>query len=143
MDNFSFAADAQYVLNYCSKYLPLFSTVPRHVEPWMFNANHQKPKPTTTESFFAMDCADFHILRPGCGIGLHRHRDNQEIFYITQGRSGFMFVGDGCLMPNRDRCMEVRDTGRDTFSLVQPGGFHGLLNNMEKHMSLLMFGGYD
>ena len=115
----------------------------RDVEPWMFNANHQKPATTTQESFFSMDYIDYHILRPGCGIGLHRHRDNQEIFYITQGRSGLMFMGDWCLMPDRDRCLEIRYMGRDTFSLVKPGGFHGLLNNTEEDMCLLMFGGYD
>ncbi|HTI70262.1 MAG TPA: cupin domain-containing protein [Candidatus Limnocylindria bacterium] len=115
----------------------------REVEPWMFNAIHQKPSTTSTESFFTMDYIDFHILRPGCGIGLHRHRDNQEIFYLTQGRSGLMFVGDWCLLPNRDRCLEARYMSRDTFSLVKPGGFHGLLNNTEEDMCLLMFGGYD
>jgi hypothetical protein len=115
----------------------------REVEPWMYDASHRKPPAKIEESFFTMDYIDFHILLPGCGIGLHRHRDNQEIFFITAGRSGLMFCGDWCELPNRDRCLEGRYMGANTFSLIKPGGFHGLWNNTEERMSLLMFGGYD
>ena len=114
----------------------------REVDPWMFNAFGQKPAATTQESFFTMDYLDLHILRPGCGIGLHRHRDNQEIFFLMEGE-GLMFCGDWCQLPERDRCIEARYLTPGHFSLIKPGGFHGLLNTMDDNMTLLMFGGYD
>jgi hypothetical protein len=33
------------------------------------------------ENSMAVDYMDLHILKPECGIGIHRHRDNQEIFF--------------------------------------------------------------
>jgi mannose-6-phosphate isomerase-like protein (cupin superfamily) len=36
---------------------------------------------------------DLHILKPECGIGIHRHRDNQEIFFLLSG-TGIMVMGD-------------------------------------------------
>ena len=114
----------------------------REVDPWMFDAAGQKHPGPIQESFFAMDYLDLHVLKPGCGIGLHRHRDNQEIFFLIEG-SGLMFCGDWCALPNRDRCLEARYLAPGTFTVIKPGGFHGLLNVRDENMSLLMFGGYD
>jgi mannose-6-phosphate isomerase-like protein (cupin superfamily) len=114
----------------------------REVDPWMFDATGQKHQGTVQESFFAMDYLDLHVLKPGCGIGLHRHRDNQEIFFLMEG-SGLMFCGDWCALPDRDRCLEARYLAPGSFTLIKPGGFHGLLNVRDENMSLLMFGGYD
>ena len=120
----------------------VLNEVGREVDPWMFDANgHKNPNPIQ-ESFFSMYYLDLHILKPGCGIGLHRHRDNQEIFFMMQG-TGLMFCGDWCKLPNRDRCLEARYLTPGTFSLIKPGGFHGLLNTTDENLSLLMFGGYD
>ena len=114
----------------------------REMEPWMFNAYGVKSPNPTPEPFFTMDYMDLHVLKPGCGIGLHRHRDNQEIFFLMAG-SGLMFCGDWCELENRVRCLEARYLTPGSFSLIKPGGFHGLLNAADENMSLLMFGGYD
>ena len=114
----------------------------REVDPWMFDADGIKPTAAKRESFFAMDYLDLHVLRPGCGIGLHRHRDNQEIFFLIEG-CGLMFCGDWCELESRDRCLEARFLKPGHFALIKPGGFHGLLNVRDENMSLLMFGGYD
>ena len=116
--------------------------VGREVDPWMFDAYGKKNPNPIQEQFFTMNYLDLHILRPGCGIGLHRHRDNQEIFFMTEG-TGLMFCGDWCKLPNRDRCLEARYLTPGSFSLIKPGGFHGLLNTTDENLSLLMFGGYD
>jgi mannose-6-phosphate isomerase-like protein (cupin superfamily) len=116
--------------------------VGREVDPWMFDAYGNKNANPVQEQFFTMDYLDLHILRPGCGIGLHRHRDNQEIFFMMEG-TGLMFCGDWCKLPNRDRCLEARYLTPGSFSLIKPGGFHGLLNTTDANLSLLMFGGYD
>ena len=62
---------------------------------------------TGAKPFMAVDYMDLHILKPDCGIGLHRHRDNQEVFLMLEGRA-YMVVGDWCQMPDRERCFEIR-----------------------------------
>ncbi len=114
----------------------------REMEPWMFNAYGKKSATPAPESFFTMDYMDLHVLKPGCSIGLHRHRDNQEIFFLMDG-SGLMFCGDWCQLANRERCLEARHLAPGSFSLIKPGGLHGLMNTADENMSLLMFGGYD
>ena len=32
------------------------------------------------DRYMTVDYMDLHILQPECGIGVHRHRDNQEVF---------------------------------------------------------------
>jgi mannose-6-phosphate isomerase-like protein (cupin superfamily) len=114
----------------------------RDVMPWMFNANDVKSPTPGHERAFSVEYMDLHILKPTCGIGLHRHRDNQEIFFVTDG-VGIMVFGDWCQFPNRDRCFEIRTLGAGSFTLVKPGQLHALFNVTDEDMSLLMFGGYD
>ena len=114
----------------------------REVEPWMFDAGGIKPGVPKREASFTMDYLDLHLLRPGCGIGLHRHRDNQEIFFLMEG-AGLMFCGDWCQLDKRVRCLEARYLKPGHFALIKPGGFHGLYNVRDENMTLLMFGGYD
>lgn len=114
----------------------------REVEPWMFNASGAKSPASSRERFLAVDYMDLHILKPECGIGIHRHRDNQEIFFMVQG-TGIMVMGDWCEMPGRERCFEIRTMESGSFSLLKPGQLHALFNVTDEDLSLLMFGGYD
>src|ERR1700720_3973596 len=50
---------------------------------------------------------DLHILKPECGIGIHCHRDNREIFFLLSG-IGIMVTGDWCQSSARERCFEIR-----------------------------------
>ena len=79
----------------------------------MFDAFGQKSGQAREERFLAVDYMDLHIMKPNSGIGLHRHRDNQEIFFMVEGR-GYMVIGDWCKMPSRERCFEVRTLRRVT-----------------------------
>ncbi|MDP9053029.1 MAG: cupin domain-containing protein [Acidobacteriota bacterium] len=114
----------------------------RDVEPWMFDANGNKNSGPKREKFFATDYMDLHILKPECGIGIHRHRDNQEIFFLLTG-AGIMVTGDWCKFPTRERCFEIRTMTSGSFSLLKPGNLHALFNVTDEDISLLMFGGYD
>jgi len=114
----------------------------REVEPWMFGANGDKAPNPRYEKFFAVDYMDLHILKPECGIGIHRHRDNQEIFFLLSG-AGVMVTGDWCQFPQRERCFEIRTLAAGSFSLLKPGNLHALFNVTDEDISLLMFGGYD
>ncbi|MEY3390905.1 MAG: hypothetical protein RL350_1167, partial [Pseudomonadota bacterium] len=79
----------------------------RNLEPWNINAFGRKVLAKEREDFMSVDYMDLHILKPDCGIGLHRHRDNQEVFLMMSGR-GYMVVGDWAKMDTRERCFEVR-----------------------------------
>jgi hypothetical protein len=114
----------------------------RDVEPWSFDAMHVKPAATRKEPFLAVDYMDLHIVRPNGGIGLHRHRDNQELFMVLENEA-LMVVGDWCELPTRQRAFEVRTLRAGHFALLKPGQLHGLLNPTDEDIPLLMFGGYD
>lgn len=114
----------------------------RDVEPWMFDANGNKAPGTRKEKFLAVEYMDLHILKAECGIGIHRHRDNQEIFFMLNG-AAVMVMGDWCEFPERERCFEVRTMTGGTFSLLKAGNLHALFNVTDEDVSLLMFGGYD
>jgi mannose-6-phosphate isomerase-like protein (cupin superfamily) len=114
----------------------------REVEPWMFGADGAKTSSPRKERFLAVEYMDLHILKPECGIGIHRHRDNQEIFFMMVG-TGIMVVGDWCQFPDRERAFEIRAMGPGSFSLLKAGQLHALFNVTDEDMSLLMFGGYD
>jgi mannose-6-phosphate isomerase-like protein (cupin superfamily) len=114
----------------------------RTPQPWNFDAFYRKDHGGRRENFLAVDYMDLHIMKPFCGIGLHRHRDNQEVFFMMDGR-GYMVVGDWCKMPERDRCFEVRTLQAGHFAMLKGGNLHGLMNPSDENISLFMFGGYD
>jgi mannose-6-phosphate isomerase-like protein (cupin superfamily) len=114
----------------------------RDVEPWMFDANGQKNPAVRHENSMTLDYMDLHVLKPECGIGIHRHRDNSEIFFLLSG-IGIMVVGDWCQFPDRERSFEIRTMTAGSFSLLKPGNLHALFNVTDEDISLLMFGGYD
>ena len=114
----------------------------RSLQPWNFDAFGNKNHLSTTENFFAVDYMDLHLLKGFCGIGLHRHRDNQEVFLMMQGQ-GFMVVGDWCKMPQRERCFEIRTLRAGHFAMLKGGNLHALMNPGDQDIFLFMFGGYD
>lgn len=114
----------------------------RTPQPWNFDAFGRKDHNGRRENFMAVDYMDLHVLKANCGIGLHRHRDNQEVFFMMQGR-GYMVVGDWCKMPNRERCFEIRSLRAGHMAMLKGGNLHGLMNPSDENISLFMFGGYD
>jgi hypothetical protein len=114
----------------------------RQLEPWSFDAFGVKHPAGAAEKFMAVDYMDLHVLKPECGIGLHRHRDNQEVFLMMEGRA-YMVVGDWCKMPGRERCLEVRTLRAGHFALLKGGNLHGIMNATDEDTALFMFGGYD
>jgi mannose-6-phosphate isomerase-like protein (cupin superfamily) len=114
----------------------------REIEDWMFDANGNKAPGSRYEKFFATEHMDLHILKPECGIGIHRHRDNQEIFFLLSG-IGIMVTGDWCQSSARERCFEIRTMTPGSLTLLKPGQLHALFNVTDEDIWLLMFGGYD
>lgn len=125
----------------------------RDLPPWSYDADwldvpvHERKTPDPRskrrrESFLAVDYMDLHILKPNCCIGIHRHRDNQEVFMLLAGR-GLMLMGDWCEFPHRQQAFEVRTMLPGDLSLCKTGYLHALLNPTDEDVSLFMFGGYD
>jgi mannose-6-phosphate isomerase-like protein (cupin superfamily) len=114
----------------------------RTLMPWNFDAFGHKGHNGDVEPFMAVNYMDLHIVLPDCGIGLHRHRDNQEVFLMMDGEA-FMVVGDWCQTDVRERCLEIRTLRAGHFAMLKGGNLHGLMNPSDEQLSLFMFGGYD
>lgn len=115
----------------------------RVLEPYNLDAfGHKGHASGDIEPFMAVDYMDLHVLDPACGIGLHRHRDNQEIFLMLDG-DGIMVVGDWADSGSRARAFEVRRLPAGHLALLKGGNLHGLANPADQRASLFMFGGYD
>lgn len=115
----------------------------RPLESWNFDANGEKGHhPGDIERFMAVHYMDMHVLDPACGIGLHRHRDNQEVFLMLGGE-GYMVVGDWADSGSRTRSFEVRTLRSGQLALLKGGNLHALSNPMDRQAALFMFGGYD
>ena len=62
----------------------------------------------------------------GSTIGVHRHADNEEYYYVLEGRGTMLLDG------KRYEIHKGDITG------VYPGGSHGLENNSKKKMQILV-----
>ena len=110
---------------------------------WQFGDHlNAKAGGAKRERFMAVDYMDLHLLQPECGIGVHRHRDNQEVFLMMHGK-GMMVVGDWCQFPTRERCFEVRTMLAGDLTVCKTGQLHALYNKTDAPCELFMFGGYD
>jgi mannose-6-phosphate isomerase-like protein (cupin superfamily) len=114
----------------------------RQLMPWNRDALGTKQHGGRWEPFMAVDYMDMHILHGHAGIGLHRHRDNQEVFFMLEGRA-LIVSGDWCEHPPRERCFEIRSLRPGHLALVKGGELHGLMNASGRPVQLLEFGGYD
>jgi mannose-6-phosphate isomerase-like protein (cupin superfamily) len=112
----------------------------RELETWNVDADGAKPTGKRREAFLAVDY--MHLLRPNAIIGLHRHRDNQEVFLVLEGKA-LMVVGDWAKQEHRDRAFEVCTLRPGDLALVKGGGLHALANSLDENVLLFMFGGYD
>jgi len=122
----------------------------RSLNPWNFDAYTLRPTQPNApksgvekrESFLAVEYMDLHIVQPDCGIGIHRHRDNQEIFMVLDGKA-LMIVGDWCEFSGRGRAFETRIMNPGDLTICKTGQLHALYNALDEPCSLFMFGGYD
>lgn len=111
------------------------------LQSWQFDAQGRKAS-TEREPFMTVNYANLSLLKPRSGVGLHRHRDGSEAFFVVRGR-GLMMTGDWCRFPDRDRAIEVRPLREGDLALIHGGQMHGLMNPTEDDLSLLSFGSYD
>lgn len=115
----------------------------RVLEPYNLDAfGHKGHASGDVEPFLAVNYMDLHVLDGACGIGLHRHRDNQEVFLMLEG-DGLMVIGDWADSRTRTRSFEIRRLPAGHLAFLKGGNLHGLMNPTDQRSSLFMFGGYD
>ncbi|GJM64922.1 hypothetical protein [Persicobacter diffluens] len=128
--------------NYFNHQSVLGNELKRDLESWNLDADGTPTNTTGEEKFMAVEYMDLHILKPNCVIGIHRHKDNQEIFMMLRG-SGLMVTGDWVQQPTWMRAFEVRNMRAGDLVLCKNGMLHSLMNLTDEDIELFMFGGYD
>jgi mannose-6-phosphate isomerase-like protein (cupin superfamily) len=137
-------AGSSHVRTLFSNYAPLRDGggLGRQLPPWSFDAFGRKADVERSEDFLSVEHMELVLVKSESGIGLHRHRDNQEVFLLVGGHA-LVVVGDWCKMPSRERCFEVRTLRPGDLVLIKPGNLHGLLNPTDADAVVFAFGGYD
>ncbi|MEH0155559.1 hypothetical protein V6R21_15540 [Limibacter armeniacum] len=128
--------------NYFTHTNHLGNELKKDVYSWNFDAHGNRSEEYFTEKFMAVEYMDLHILKSNCVIGIHRHRDNQEIFMMMKG-SAMMVTGDWIKFPDRMRAFEVKNMREGDLVLCKNGMLHSLVNLTDEDIQLFMFGGYD
>ncbi|MGY8826167.1 MAG: cupin domain-containing protein [Candidatus Latescibacterota bacterium] len=67
------------------------------------------------------------VLAPGVSIGIHSHKDDEEYYYILAGAGTMSLDGE-----------DFRVAAGD-ITAVYPGGDHGLLNDGDQDLRVLVF----
>ena len=67
------------------------------------------------------------ILKPGVTIGVHKHEGDEEYYYILSGRGTMTLNG------------QDYEVGPGDIAAVFPGGKHGLANNSEDDLRIIVF----
>ena len=68
------------------------------------------------------------VLPPGVSIGVHRHEDDEEYYYILAGRGTMTLDGERFLVAAGD------------VTAIFPGGSHGLENDSDADLRVLVIG---
>jgi uncharacterized cupin superfamily protein len=66
------------------------------------------------------------ILPPGVSIGAHRHKHDEEYYYVLSGRGTMLLDGDQFEVSAGD------------ITAVYPGGTHGLTNDGEANLRIIV-----
>ena len=73
-----------------------------------------------------IDFIDRVVVPPGSNIGFHKHGNNEEMYVVLEG-AGLMKIEN-----------EEIDVGKGDMILNPAGGSHGLTNNSNKNIDLLV-----
>ena len=81
----------------------------------------------TDEFKTALNFLHYTILPPKTSIGFHLHSDTEEVYIVLEGK-GTIMVND----------ME-KAVGKGDVILANPGDSHGLINDSESNLEILVF----
>ena len=68
------------------------------------------------------------VLAPGVSIGVHRHEDDEEYYYILSGKGSMTLDG------------ELFDVAAGDITAVFSGGSHGLENSSDEALRVIVIG---
>jgi hypothetical protein len=76
---------------------------------------------------------------PSASIGIHRHREFFDAFWVTAG-SGMGVVIDGVPLDGTERTVEMRRLRAFEGMIARPGQFHGILRDTPEPLEMFAFG---
>ncbi len=93
----------------------------------------------TVERFFTAKYMQYVRFGPGASIGIHRHKDFMDAFWVTRG-SGMGVVADAVALDGTERTVELRRLRAFEGMIVRPGQMHGILRDSEEPLEMFAFG---
>jgi len=91
------------------------------------------------ERLFPAKYMQYVRFGPGASIGIHRHKENLDAFWVTRG-SGLGVVIDAVALDGTERTVELRRLRAFEGMIVRPGQMHGLLRDTEEPLEMFAFG---
>jgi len=76
---------------------------------------------------------------PSASIGIHRHKEYMDAFWVTKG-SGMGVVIDGVPLDGTERTAELRRLRAFEGMIVRPGQLHGILRDTSEPLEMFAFG---
>jgi len=83
----------------------------------------QKVSLFDSEKYFC----DLYCLKPGQDQRIHSHATSDKIYFVLKGRGVFHISG------------EERELGPDNIVIARPGEAHGVKNNSDSELVVLVF----
>jgi len=111
----------------------------REVEPGRPLANGQPASEKTVERFFPAKYMQYVRFGPSASIGIHRHKDFLDAFWVTKG-SGMGVVIDSISLDGVEPTVELRRLRAFEGMIVRPGQMHGILRDTEEPLEMFAFG---
>jgi hypothetical protein len=76
---------------------------------------------------------------PSASIGIHRHKDFLDAFWVTRG-SGMGVIIDAVALDGAEMTVELRRLRAFEGMIARPGQMHGLLRDSEEPLEMFALG---
>lgn len=93
----------------------------------------------TVERFFPAKYMQYVRFGPSASIGIHRHKDFLDAFWVARG-SGLGVVIDAIPLDGTAMTVELRRLRAFEGMIVRPGQMHGLLRDSDEPLEMFAFG---
>jgi hypothetical protein len=111
----------------------------REVAPGHPLANGSPATSATTERFFPVKYMMYVRFGPSASIGIHRHKDFMDSFWVTRG-SGMGVVADAVPLDGAEPTVELRHLRAFEGMIARPGQMHGLLRDTSEPLEMFAAG---
>jgi hypothetical protein len=102
-------------------------------------SNGEAAPAATIERFFPAKYMQYIRFGPSASIGIHRHKDFLDAFWVTRG-SGMGVLLDAVALDGAEPTAELRRLRAFEGMIVRPGQMHGILRDTEEPLEMFAFG---